>query len=156
MHSLLIGFWKLIRRKGLSKNKPTCENAVAQTLYGSCALRVMGSCLLSLSAPDSLPVMGTYIILKTGIELHWLGPGTKFKKRLARGDPGIKRLDKIAKQHDIDYARAKNLQDKWKADTKMIAAIYKLPGKKIMTKRIVCEINKAKYIWNCNLSLFSQ
>ena len=26
-----------------SKNKPTCENAVSQTLYGSCTLRVMGS-----------------------------------------------------------------------------------------------------------------
>ena len=42
---------------------------------------------------------------KTGIEFHWpgyqyMGPGTKLKKRLARGDPGINRLDKIAKQHD--------------------------------------------------------
>ena len=88
---------------------------------------------------------------KTGIEFHWpgyqfMGPGTKLKKRLARGDPGINRLDKIAKQHDIDYARAKNVQEKWKADTKVIAAIYKLPGKKIMTKRIVCKINQAKNI----------
>jgi len=39
-------------------------------------------------------------------------------------------LDQIAKQHDIDYSRAKNLQDKWKADTKMIQAIDRLPGKK--------------------------
>ena len=38
---------KLIPGKGLSKNKPTCENAVSQTLYGSCTLRVMGSCLCS-------------------------------------------------------------------------------------------------------------
>lgn len=68
------------------------------------------------------------------------------KKRLARGDPGINRLDKVAKQHEIDYARAKNFQDKWKADTKMIAAIYKLPGEKIMTKRIVCKINQAQNI----------
>lgn len=86
---------------------------------------------------------------KTGIEFHWpgyqfMGPGTKLKKRLARGDPGINRLDKIAKQHDIDYARAKNLQDKWKADTKMIAAINKLPGKKTMTERIVRKIMQAK------------
>ena len=86
---------------------------------------------------------------KTGIEFNWpgyqfLGPGTKLKKRLARGDPGINRLDKIAKQHDIDYARAKNLQDKWKADTKMIAAINKLPGKKTMTERIVRKIMQAK------------
>ena len=65
---------------------------------------------------------------KTGIEFHWpvyefLGPGTKLKKRLARGDPRINRLDKIAKQHDIDYARPKNLQDKWKADTKMFSDV---------------------------------
>ena len=33
----------------MSKNKPTCENAVSQTLYGSCSLRVMGSC------PDFIP-----------------------------------------------------------------------------------------------------
>ena len=49
-----------------------------------------------------------------------MGPGTHLAKRLKRGDPGINRLDQIAKQHDIDYSRAKNLQDKWKADTKMI------------------------------------
>ena len=86
---------------------------------------------------------------KTGIEYHvpgyqYLGPGTKLKKRLARGDQGINRLDKIAKQHDIDYARAKNLQDKWKADTKMIAAINKLPGKKTMTERLIRKIMQAK------------
>lgn len=72
---------------------------------------------------------------KTGIEFHWpgyqyMGPGTKLEKRLKRGDPGINRLDRIAKQHDIDYSKAKNLQDKWKADTKMIESINKLPGKK--------------------------
>ena len=76
---------------------------------------------------------------KTGIEFHWagyqyMGPGTKLKIMLARGDPGINRLDKIAKQHDIDYSRAKNLQDKWKADTKMIESINKLPGKKTITE----------------------
>ena len=86
---------------------------------------------------------------KTGIEFHWpdyqyIRPETKLKKRLARGDPGINRLDKIAKQRDSDYARAKNLQDKWKADTKMIAAINKLPGKKTLTGRIVRKIMQAK------------
>ena len=63
-------------------------------------------------------------IAKTGKEFHWpgyqyMGPGTHLAKRLKRGDPGINRLDQIAKQHDIDYSRAKNLQDKWKADTKI-------------------------------------
>ncbi|KAL9986218.1 hypothetical protein ACROYT_G000327 [Oculina patagonica] len=77
-----------------------------------------------------------------------MGPGTKLAKRLKRGDPGINRLDKIAKQHDIDYSHAKNLRDKWKADEKMIKAINKLPGSKTMTERIVKRIMQAKKNWN--------
>ena len=73
-----------------------------------------------------------------------MGPGTKLKKRLARGDPGINRLDRLAKQHDIDYSKAKSLQDKWKADTKMIKAIDNLPGRKTMTERIVKRIMQSK------------
>ena len=88
-------------------------------------------------------------IAKTGKEFHWpgyqyMGPGTHLAKRLKRGDPGINRLDQIAKQHDIDYSRAKNLQDKWKADTKMIQAIDRLPGKKTKTERVVKKIMQAK------------
>ena len=86
---------------------------------------------------------------KTGIEFHWpgyqyMGPGTHLKKRLAPGDPGVNRLDRISKQHDIDYSKSKTLQDKWKADTKMIRAIDKLPGRKTMTERIVKRIMQAK------------
>ena len=73
-----------------------------------------------------------------------MGPGTHLKKRLTRGDPGINRLDKIAKQHDIEYARAKNLRDKWKAYDKMIAAFSRLPGKKTWTEAIVKRIMQAK------------
>ena len=74
-------------------------------------------------------------LAKTGIEFHWpgyqyMGPGTHLEKRLRRGDPGINRLDRIAKQHDIDYSRARALQDTWKADDKMIRSIQSLPGKK--------------------------
>ena len=86
---------------------------------------------------------------KTGIEFHWpgyqyMGPGTHLAKRLKRSDPGINRLDKIAKQHNSDYSRAKNLQDKWKADTKMIQAIDCLPGKKTKTERVVKKIMQTK------------
>ena len=47
-------------------------------------------------------------LAKTGVEFHWpgyqyLGPGTKLKKRLARGDPGLNRLDKIAKQQGKEF-----------------------------------------------------
>ena len=73
-----------------------------------------------------------------------MGSGTHLEKRLKRGDPGINRLDRIAKQHDIDYSHANNLQDKWQADTKMIKAIDRLPGKKTMTERVVKKIMQAK------------
>lgn len=84
-----------------------------------------------------------------GVEFHcpgyqYMGPGTKLKTRLQRGDPGINRLDKIAKRHDIAYAKAKSLQDKWKADHIMITAISNLPGKKTWTERIVKLIMQAK------------
>ena len=90
-----------------------------------------------------------HLLNKTGIEFHWpgyqyMGPGTHLKKRLARGDPGINRLDRIAKAHDIDYDKAKNLKDKWAADRKMIAKIDQLPGSKNLTERIVRRIMKAK------------
>ena len=86
---------------------------------------------------------------KTGIEFHWpgyqyMGPGTHLKKRLARGDPGINRLDKIAKQHDMDYAKAKSLKDKHAADRTMIAKIKTLPGKKTHTETIVKHIMQTK------------
>jgi len=73
-----------------------------------------------------------------------MGPGTKLRKHLARGDPGINRLDKLAKQHDIDYSHARNLHDKWKADAKMIRSIDNLPGRKTMTERIVKRIMQNK------------
>lgn len=44
------------------------------------------------------------------IELHlpggyqYCGPGTKLRKRLARGDPGINKLDEACKAHDIAYS----------------------------------------------------
>ena len=88
-------------------------------------------------------------LAKTGIEFHWpgyqyMGPGTKLEKRLKRGDPGINRLDRISKTHDIDYSKARSLKEKHKADRKMIASIAKLPGKKTKTERVVKNIMKAK------------
>ena len=92
---------------------------------------------------------------KLGIEFHpfslkkrkryqYLGPGTFLKKRFARGDPGINRLDRIAKQHVIDYSNAKNIRDKWKADLKMVNAIDALPGKKSRMEKLSRNIIAAK------------
>ena len=54
------------------------------------------------------------LIEKTGKEFHWpkmnyLGPRTRLKERVRRGDRGVNRLDELAKIHDIDYSKAKNL-----------------------------------------------
>ena len=89
------------------------------------------------------------LLAKTGKEFHWpgyqyMGPGTHLEKRLKRGDPGINRLDRISKTHDIDYSHARSLRDKHKADRKVIKSIEKLPGKKTKTERIVKTVMKAK------------
>ena len=54
------------------------------------------------------------------------------------------RLDRIAKAHDTDYGKAKDLKDKWAVDHKMIAKIDKLPGCKTLMECIVKNIMKAK------------
>jgi len=74
------------------------------------------------------------MIAKTGMEFHWsgyqyMGPGTHLEKRLKRGDPGINRLDRVSKQHDIDYSKARSLDDKHKADEKMTRSIDKFKKK---------------------------
>ena len=86
---------------------------------------------------------------KTGMEFHipsyqFAGPGTKLAKRLKGSDKPKNRLDRIAMDHDIAYSKAKNLQDKWKADDVMIKAIDRLPGKKTMTEKVVKKIMQAK------------
>ena len=75
------------------------------------------------------------LLNKTGMEFHWpgyqyMGPDTHLKKRLARGDPGINRLDRIAEAHDIDYDKAKNLQDKWVANARCLPRLINSPAAK--------------------------
>lgn len=66
------------------------------------------------------------IINKLPIELHipgyqYCGPGTKLKKRLARGDPGINLLDKACKEHDIAYSENKeDLSQRHSADQALL------------------------------------
>lgn len=50
------------------------------------------------------------VINRLPIELHipgyqYCGPGTKLAKRLKRGDPGINKLDRACKDHDIAYSQ---------------------------------------------------
>lgn len=55
------------------------------------------------------------------VELHlpgyqYCGPGTKLKKRLARGDPGINKLDAACKEHDIAYSKFSDSKNRSLAD----------------------------------------
>lgn len=47
---------------------------------------------------------------------QYCGPGTKLQKRLARGDPGINRLDAACKKHDIAYDMNSNSDERSVAD----------------------------------------
>ena len=89
------------------------------------------------------------LLAKPGIEWHvpgyqFLGPGTHLEKRLKRGDRGKNRLDRIAKQHDIDYTQARSLKDKHRADRKMIRSIEQLPGRKTLTEHAIKKIMQTK------------
>lgn len=66
------------------------------------------------------------LINKLPFELHvpgysFCGPGTRLKKRLARGDRGINQLDEACKEHDIAYSHHHDLQKRHEAD-KILAA----------------------------------
>lgn len=65
-----------------------------------------------------------YIVNKLP-EIHipgyqYCGPGTKLEKRLARGDPGINKLDQACKKHDIAYSTLRNSKQRRQADRELI------------------------------------
>lgn len=95
------------------------------------------------------------LIDKLPFELHlpgyqYCGPGTKLEKRLARGDRGINKLDQACRDHDIEYAKNKNLNARHVADKilenvareRMHATDAKI-GEKI-SARLVAGAMKAK------------
>ncbi|KAJ8924019.1 hypothetical protein NQ315_006796 [Exocentrus adspersus] len=64
------------------------------------------------------------LINKLPFELHipgyqYCGPGIKLAKRLARGDPGINKLDQSCREHDIAYNQSSNIEDRHKADYRL-------------------------------------
>ena len=84
---------------------------------------------------------------RTGISLAWLsvhGTGHAFTETFETRRPGHIRLDRIAKQHDIDYSRAMTLRDKHAADRKVIKAIDRFGDRKTTTEKIVKKIMQAK------------
>lgn len=69
------------------------------------------------------------LINKLPFELHvpgysFCGPGTRLKKRLARGDRGINKLDEACKEHDIAYSQHQDLQKRHEADRILAAKAW--------------------------------
>jgi len=50
---------------------------------------------------------------------NYCGPFTKLKKRLARGDKGINKLDEACKKHDIFYHDYKDIKARYSADNEL-------------------------------------
>lgn len=97
------------------------------------------------------------LINKLPFELHipggyqYCGPGTKLQKRLARGDPGINKLDTACKQHDIAYDQnTSDLAARHKADYQLEQAAWNRVKSKDASLRekatawLVTSIMKAK------------
>ncbi|XP_071050722.1 uncharacterized protein [Onthophagus taurus] len=79
-----------------------------------------------ISSPTTLGGGGGFntLINKLPIELHvpgyqFCGPGTKLKKRLARGDTGINPLDRACREHDIAYSNSNTLDRRHEADKRL-------------------------------------
>lgn len=56
---------------------------------------------------------------------QYCGPGTELEKRLARGDPGINKLDAACKDHDIAYSECSDTKSRRKADNVLVARAFK-------------------------------
>lgn len=84
-------------------------------------IRYSGSGLLTTLGKAAGTVINKAIDLLP-VEVHapggyqWCGPGTDVAKRLARGDPGINKLDAACKLHDIAYSRFKDNKNRSEAD----------------------------------------
>lgn len=69
-----------------------------------------------------------YIVNKLP-EIHipgyqYCGPGTQLDKRLARGDPGINKLDQACKRHDIAYSKLQNSKERRAADKVLVSQAF--------------------------------
>ncbi|GIY05707.1 DUF5679 domain-containing protein [Caerostris darwini] len=91
---------------------------------------------------------------------QYCGPFTKLKKRLERGDPGINRVDKACKKHDIDYNETKDTKQRHIADQKFLDDLdaIKNPTNGIFplgerqARAIIKPIIKAKKMFGLGLS----
>lgn len=55
---------------------------------------------------------------------QYCGPGTELEKRLARGDPGVNKLDQACRDHDIAYSSTKDSNRRHEADKSLIGRAF--------------------------------
>ena len=90
------------------------------------------------------------------ISYNWLGPGTKVKERLARGDKGIDKLDELAKNRDKTYPLLfkKKLErgikvtkeEVQRADKVFVDGVNKYKNDNLMLARLIPPIFRGKKI----------
>lgn len=85
-----------------------------------------------------------HMMTKKGIGYNFCGPNTNLDARLARGDVGINKLDSLCKKHDIDYSKARDLNDVHAADKVFVKKVGKLKNTSPSTKAAVRTAIKSK------------
>jgi len=78
------------------------------------------------------------------------GPGTRLDIRVARNDPGLSYVDKVAKRHDLEYLFSKDEADVKRADEHMIQKLDEARAKKLDYPMNInqAELIRAKYYAN--------
>ena len=118
--------------KKILEQLPSAIEQVDQVMFGPIGSAVSNTISEYYNKnPEYQPVSAgeKHLVLPTPYGLtraNFAGPGTHLDKRLARGDRGVDGplgIDEAARQHDIDYANAKNYNDIRRADTTFINAV---------------------------------
>jgi hypothetical protein len=86
-----------------------------------------------------------HLLMNDGSQANFAGPGTHLMTRIRRGDQPIDILDAQAKQHDIDYKKARNVSDVDKADKRLIKSMEEIKGRNPM-KTVIKVGMKAKQL----------
>lgn len=88
---------------------------------------------------------------------QYCGPFTKLEKRLSRGDPGINRVDKACKKHDIKYNQNKETHQRHVADQELLEDLDSIENPTIgerIGRTIIKPIIKAKKTFGLGISSY--
>lgn len=109
------------RRRRKKKNKKTKRKVSCFRGRGLITSVLKKAASAAASAAGTLVNKGVDLL---PIELHipgyqYCGPGTELDKRLRRQDPGINKLDKACKEHDISYSTYGDNKHRAEADKEL-------------------------------------